>query len=134
MHAGRKRPHRPVPEAMVTAFEDRGDRVAVSTADGRTFTGAAVVASDGVRSLFREKLIGDGEPRPTRLCGEPHHRADWLRLPRLDVPRDQVLLWGGPGFHVVHYPLRHNTLFNIVAVFRTSTYAERGDAAVHGSA
>jgi 2-polyprenyl-6-methoxyphenol hydroxylase-like FAD-dependent oxidoreductase len=47
-----------VPEAMVTAFEDRGDRVAVSTADGRTFTGAAVVASDGVRSLFREKLIG----------------------------------------------------------------------------
>ena len=28
-----------------------------------------------------------------------------------------------------HYPLRNGTLFNIVAVFRTSTYAERGDIA-----
>jgi 2-polyprenyl-6-methoxyphenol hydroxylase-like FAD-dependent oxidoreductase len=48
-----------------------------------------------------------------------------------DVPRDCALLWGGPGFHIVHYPLRHNTLFNIVAVFRTATYAERGDAAMY---
>ena len=44
-----------------------------------------------------------------------------------DVPRDVVVLWGGPGFHIVHYPLRHGALFNIVAVFRTSTYAESGD-------
>ena len=44
-----------------------------------------------------------------------------------DVPRDRVVLWGGPGFHIVHYPLRHGTLFNIVAVFRTSTYAKQGD-------
>ena len=46
-----------------------------------------------------------------------------------DVPRDCVVLWGGPGFHVVHYPLRHGTQFNLVAVFRTPTHAERGDAA-----
>ena len=31
--------------------------------------------------------------------------------------------------HRCTYPLRANTLFNIVAVFRTSTYAERGDIA-----
>jgi 2-polyprenyl-6-methoxyphenol hydroxylase-like FAD-dependent oxidoreductase len=31
----------------------------------------------------------------------------------------------------VHYPLRHGTLFNVVAVFRTSTYGEKGDAASH---
>jgi salicylate hydroxylase len=121
-----------VPEAMVTAFEDRGDRVAVSTADGRTFTGAAVVASDGVRSLFREKLIGDGEPRPIGYVA--NRTIVPIAALTTDVPRDQVLLWGGPGFHVVHYPLRHHTLFNIVAVFRTSTYAERGDAATSGRA
>jgi len=40
-----------------------------------------------------------------------------------------VLLWGGPGCHIVHYPLRHGKEFNLVAVFRTSTYAEKGDAA-----
>ena len=54
-----------VADAMVTGFEDRGDSVAVKTADGRTFSGAALVAADGFRSLFRAKLIGDGEPRPT---------------------------------------------------------------------
>ena len=43
-------------------------------------------------------------------------------VPIADVPaevhRDIVALWAGPGFHIVHYPLRHGTLFNIVAVFR----------------
>ena len=118
-----------VPDAMVTAFEDRGDRVAVSTADGRTFSGAAVVAADGVRSLFRGKLIGDGEPRPIGYVA--NRTIVPIAALTADVPRDCVLLWGGPGFHIVHYPLRHNTLFNIAAVFRTSTYAERGDAATY---
>ncbi len=116
-----------VADAMVTGFEDRGDSVAVTTADRRTFSGAALVAADGVRSLFRAALIGDGEPRPVGYVA--------LRtiIPigelRADVPRDCVVLWGGPGMHIVHYPLRHNTHFNIVAVFRTSTHAERGDPA-----
>ena len=49
---------------------------------------------------------------------------------KADVHRHEVVLWGGPGFHIVHYPLRHGTLFNIVAVFRTSTHGERGDVDV----
>jgi salicylate hydroxylase len=118
-----------VPDAMVTGFEDRGDSVAVTTADARTFSGGALVAADGVRSLFRAKLIGDGEPRPIGYVA--------LRtiIPmaelRADVPREHVVLWGGPGLHIVHYPLRHGTQFNLVAVFRTPTLAERGDAASH---
>ncbi len=118
-----------VSDAMVTGFEDRGDSVAVTTADARTFTGAALVAADGVRSLFRAKLIGDGEPRPIGYVA--------LRtiIPmaelRADVPREHVVLWGGPGLHIVHYPLRHGTQFNLVAVFRTPAHAERGDPASH---
>jgi 2-polyprenyl-6-methoxyphenol hydroxylase-like FAD-dependent oxidoreductase len=50
---------------------------------------------------------------------------------KVDVPRDSVLLWGGPGYHVVHYPLRHGTEFNIVAVFRTATHAEKADTATY---
>ena len=116
-----------VSDAMVTGFEDRGAGVAVTTADGRTFSGPALVAADGFRSLFRAKLVGDGEPRPVGYVA--------LRtiIPiaelRADVPRDCVVLWGGPGMHIVHYPLRHNTEFNIVAVFRSSAHAEKGDAA-----
>ena len=116
-----------VPDAMVTGFEDRGDSVAVTTADGRTFSGAALVAADGVRSLFRAKLIGDGEPRPIGYVA--HRTIVPMTELKADVPRDCVVLWGGPGFHIVHYPLRHNALFNIVAVFRTSTAADKGDVA-----
>ncbi len=116
-----------VSDAMVTGYEDRGDRVAVTTADGRTFSGEAVVAADGFRSLFRAALINDGEPRPVGYVAlRTIIPIDELRA---DVPRDCVVLWGGPGMHIVHYPLRHNTHFNIVAVFRTSTHAERGDPA-----
>ena len=35
------------------------------------------------------------------------------------------------GFHIVHYPLRHGSLFNIVAVFRRSDHSERGDVAAY---
>jgi salicylate hydroxylase len=48
---------------------------------------------------------------------------------KADIARDCVALWGGPGMHVVHYPLRHSSEFNIVAVFRTATHAEKGDPA-----
>ncbi|MGH6677168.1 MAG: FAD-dependent monooxygenase, partial [Xanthobacteraceae bacterium] len=48
-----------------------------------------------------------------------------------DVRRDIVALWGGPGFHIVHYPLRHGTLSNIVAVFRRSAHSERSDVAAY---
>ena len=116
-----------VSDAMVTGFEDRGDGVAVTTADGRTFSGAALVASDGVRSLFRTKLIGDGEPHPIGYVAL-RTIVPMAEL-KADVPRDCSVLWGGPGLHVVHYPLRHGTEFNIVNVYRTPAHAERLDAA-----
>jgi 2-polyprenyl-6-methoxyphenol hydroxylase-like FAD-dependent oxidoreductase len=116
-----------VADAMVTGFEDRGDRVTATTADGRAFSGAALVAADGIRSQFRQKLVGDGEPRPIGYAAlRTIVPIDKLNI---DIPRDSVVLWSGPGYHVIHYPLRHGTQFNIVAVFRTSTHAEKADAA-----
>jgi len=118
-----------VADAMVNGYEDRGDSIAVTTADGRTFPGAAIVAADGVRSMFRQQLIGDGDPRPIGYVA----LRTIIPIAELaaDVPRDCVVLWGGPGMHVVHYPLRHGKEFNVVAVFRTSAHAERGDAATY---
>ncbi|HEX4408221.1 MAG TPA: FAD-dependent monooxygenase [Xanthobacteraceae bacterium] len=116
-----------VSDAMVTGFEDRGDSVAVATADGRTFSGPAVIAADGFRSLFRAELAGDGEPRPIGYVAlRTIVPMDQLKA---DVPRDCVLLWGGPGLHIVHYPLRHGTQFNLVNVYRTPAHAERLDEA-----
>jgi salicylate hydroxylase len=118
-----------VSDAMVTGFEDHAVRIAVTTTDGRAFSGSALVAADGVRSFFRQNLIGDGEPRASGYAA--------LRtiIPmselKVDVPRDSVVLWGGPGYHVIHYPLRHGREFNIVAVFRTATHAEKADIATY---
>jgi 3-hydroxybenzoate 6-monooxygenase len=120
-----------VSDAMVANFEDRGDRVSVATADGRTFEGAALIGADGLRSLIRAQLLDDGEPRPIGYVA--HRTIVPMADLAADVHRDHVVLWGGPGFHIVHYPLRHGTLFNIVAVFRSPTYAEKGDVAAYRS-
>jgi len=116
-----------VSDAMVTGFDDRGDGVTVTTADGRTFSGPALIGADGLRSFIRSRLIGDGEPRPIGYVAYRTIVPMWDLT--ADVHRQAVVLWGGPGFHIVHYPLRHGTLFNIVAVFRTATHGEKGDAA-----
>lgn len=118
-----------VPEAQVTAYEDHGDRVTLNTADGRSFTGTALIGADGLRSVVRAKVVNDGEPKP---IGYVAHRTI---VPMQELPRgvmtNVVVLWAGPGFHIVHYPLRDHTLFNIVAVFKTATYDTKGDLAAY---
>ena len=117
------------PAAMVTQFQDHGDRITVTTEDGRSFDGAALIGADGIRSRTRAQLLNDGDPLPNGFMGFRTivPMADVIA----EVPRDIVALWGGPGFHVVHYPLRHGTLFNIVAVFRRPARSERGDVAAY---
>src|SRR5262245_23288048 len=116
-----------VADARVTSFEDRNDGVVVTTADGRSFSGPALIGADGIRSFIRSRLIGDGDPQPIGYVA--YRTIVPISDVTADVHRHEVVLWGGPGCHVVHYPLRHGTLFNIVAVFRTPTHGERGDAA-----
>src|SRR6478735_6244289 len=77
-----------VSDAMVNDFEDRGDGVAVTTADGRTFSGQALVAADGFRSLFRAKLFGDSEPRPVGYAAL-RTIVPMTEL-KVDVPRDSA--------------------------------------------
>jgi 2-polyprenyl-6-methoxyphenol hydroxylase-like FAD-dependent oxidoreductase len=116
-----------VPLTDVRSYEDLGDRVRLRTADDRTIEGAALIGADGLRSTVRQQMLDEGEPR---MIGYVAHRTI---APMADVKgevyRDCMVMWSGPGFHMITYPLRASTLFNIVAVFRTSTYAERGDPA-----
>jgi 3-hydroxybenzoate 6-monooxygenase len=118
-----------VSDAMMSGFVDHGDRVTVTTEDGRGFEGTALIGADGIRSRTRAQLLADGDPLPNGFM------AFRTIVPMDDVtadaPRDVVVLWAGPGFHIVHYPLRHGTLFNVVAVFRRSGHSERGDVAAY---
>ena len=97
-----------VADAMVTGFEDHSDSVAVKTADGRAFSGAALVAADGFRSLFRAQVDRRWRAAADRLCSASAPSCRW-RSSRPMSPRDCVALWGGPGLHIVHYPLRHGS-------------------------
>src|SRR5437660_1309243 len=118
-----------VPSTRIAGFNDLGDHVVVMSEDGRRFEGAALIGADGLRSRVRAELLGNGEPRP---IGYVAHRTivPMTSVPD-DVRRTEVVLWAGPGFHIVHYPLRAGSLFNIVAVFKTSAYLERGDIERH---
>jgi salicylate hydroxylase len=114
---------------MVTRFEARGDGATVTTEDGRSFEAAALIGADGIRSRMRAHLFADGDPMPNGFMG--FRTIVPMADVTANVQRDIVALWAGPGFHIVHYPLRHGTLFNIVAVFRTSGHFERGDIAAY---
>jgi 2-polyprenyl-6-methoxyphenol hydroxylase-like FAD-dependent oxidoreductase len=111
--------------ACVERIEDEGSGIRVVMRDGRSLAGRAVIGADGLGSCVRAMLFNEGAPR---LIGYVAHRTivPMERVPQ-GVLRQEVVLWGGPGYHIVHYPLRHGTLFNIVAVFRTATYAEKSD-------
>jgi 3-hydroxybenzoate 6-monooxygenase len=111
------------PAAAATGFEDRGDRVIVHVEGGRSLEGAALIAADGLRSTIRAQLRHEGEPMPVGYVAQ-RTIVPMEQVPE-PVPRENVYLWAGPGFHMVHYPLRHGTLFNIVAVYRTETYAQK---------
>jgi 2-polyprenyl-6-methoxyphenol hydroxylase-like FAD-dependent oxidoreductase len=108
-------------------FEHKGDGVRLRTADNRTLEAPALIGADGLRSTVRQQMLDEGEPRTTGFVA--HRTIVPMQDVKADVYRNEVVLWSGPGFHIVHYPLRNNTLFNIVAVFKTSTYLDRGDIA-----
>jgi 2-polyprenyl-6-methoxyphenol hydroxylase-like FAD-dependent oxidoreductase len=109
----------------VTGYQDKGDRVVVNTESGTSFEGELLVGCDGLWSKVREQLIGDGKPR---VSGHIAYRAV---IPTPKVPKhlqqDNVVLWGGPKTHLVHYPLRRGEVYNLVVVFHSSRYEEGWD-------
>ena len=112
-------------------YEQTADLVRMIAADGRTFEGAALIGADGLGSKVRASFVGEQPPVP---IGYVAHRTivPMERVPA-HVRRDEVILWGGPGFHIVQYPLRNKSLYNIVAVFRTDNLHERADEETYRS-
>jgi salicylate hydroxylase len=111
----------------VTGYKDDGSGVTVTTSGGDGYSGAALIGADGLWSKIRPTIIGDGDPI---VSGHIAYRAV---LPIEDVPpelapwMEDVVLWGGPRNHLVHYKLRRGELFNIVAVFHSQKYVEGWD-------
>ena len=109
----------------VTDYEDRGDRVVVHVDGGASVEGELLVGADGLWSKVRAQVVGDGKPR---VSGHIAYRAV---IPTPKVPahlqQNDVVLWGGPKTHLVHYPLKKGNVYNLVVVFHSSRYEEGWD-------
>ena len=85
---------------------------------GKTFTGQAIIAADGVHSTIRNLVIGQHGKKPS---GHTLHRG---LVPIGSIPAsanaDVVTLWLYPGGHVVHYAVSNGKHFNIVAAVEDS--------------
>ena len=96
----------------VTGYDADDSGVAVRTESGE-IRGTALIGADGVRSVVRSRIVGDGEPA---VSGHMCYRAV---LDAGDVPKDlrwaAATLWAAHNTHIVHYPLRGWKLFNLVA-------------------
>jgi len=109
----------------VVGYDDRGDRVVVNAESGASFEGELLIGCDGLWSNVRARIVGDGKPR---VSGHIAYRAV---IPTPKVPahlqQNNVVLWGGPKTHLVHYPLRRGQVYNLVVVFHSSRYEEGWD-------
>jgi salicylate hydroxylase len=110
----------------VTSMDDKGDQVVVSTESGETYEGAAIVGADGLWSIVRQKIVGDGKPV---VSGHITYRAV---LPTSEVPEElrawAMIIWAGEKTHLVQYPMRGGELYNLVAVFHSDKFVEGWDS------
>ncbi|MEA2982472.1 MAG: 3-hydroxybenzoate 6-monooxygenase [Alphaproteobacteria bacterium] len=98
-------------DCRVLDFDLEKPGVSVALDGGERVGAAALVGADGVSSNVRQRIVGDGEPPP---AGAVIFRAT---IPASDMPKDlqhaYPTFWAGPGWHVIYYPLRDWSLFNL---------------------
>ena len=110
---------------VVTAVDDCGDTVAVTCADGTRYEADVLIGADGLRSVVRATVVGDGEP----VCSAYVAYRGAIPIGEIDTRAglDTVMLWTGPQMHLVQYPVRRGELYNQVAVFRSDRYRPDAD-------
>ncbi|WP_020415801.1 FAD-dependent monooxygenase [Amycolatopsis sp. ATCC 39116] len=87
----------------------------VGCADGTTYTCDALIAADGLHSRLR-RMIRDDKP----VCSGYAACRGTVPIGQVaDVDADDVVIWIGPGMHLVQYPVRRGELYNQVAVFHS---------------
>jgi salicylate hydroxylase len=98
----------------VVAVSESGQGAEVVFADGETRRANVLVGADGIWSRVR-RLLDVSEPA---FSGHIAYRGTIAveDVPAL-VSSDEVLLWIGPGMHLMQYPVRSGTLYNQVAVY-----------------
>ena len=106
----------------VTGFEENENSVKLRLADGTSVKGDLLVGADGLKSVICQQIVGNVSATYT---GD----AAWrITVPVECLPQDfmdQVMMvWMGPGRHVVTYYLRAGALLNFVGLVETDEVSE----------
>ena len=108
---------------QIASMESDENGVVLVDTKGNRYQADAVIGCDGVKSVIREKLLGD----PARVTGHVVYRAV---VESEDMPEDlrinAPVVWAGPHCHLVHYPLRGGQQYNLVVTFHSRQAEERG--------
>lgn len=116
-----------VTRSRLASFEDDGTHVSAKTDSGDQYAAQALIGADGLWSMVRQKLVGDGEPR---LAGHICYRAI---VPSEAIPEElkanSMALWVGPKLHMVLWPMRKNRFHNVTVVFHSEQLDTGWDAA-----
>ncbi|MGC1678223.1 MAG: FAD-dependent monooxygenase [Candidatus Binataceae bacterium] len=103
--------------------QDSGQVVATFT-NGRTIASDILIGSDGVASRVRACVFGD---EAVSYTGQAAFRA---LLPMANVPagvaKMPFAMFVGKHRVLLHYPLRHRTIMNVVGVAREPRWTEEG--------
>jgi salicylate hydroxylase len=106
----------------LASFKQLGGRVQAVLEDGREVEGELLICADGLRSVGRQQILGDGEPR---VSGHVAHRGV-VPMEQVTDTRfvDDMVIWVGPSLHLVQYRLRGGTVLNNVAVIESQEYKQ----------
>jgi len=107
-------------EGEVESYENLPDSVLVHCSDGKTHQAMAMIGVEGLRSRTRARIVQDGGPRAT---GHVVYRG---LVPVEDIANknylDSMVMYVGPGCHLVQYRLRGGTVMNNVATFESPAF------------
>jgi salicylate hydroxylase len=99
--------------STVMSYGHDGERAVAVLDTGERLAADALIGADGIRSVVRGQMLGDGEPR---VSGHTIYRSV---IPMERVPQglrsNTVTLWAGPKWHFVHYPISGGRFLNLAA-------------------
>lgn len=90
--------------------------------DGSAYESSVVLGMDGLMSTLRGTVVRD---QPVASGYVAYRGAVPAEDVSVDISSDEVVLWIGPGCHLVQYPVRRGEVVNQVAVFRSPAF-DRG--------
>ena len=100
--------------SAVERFDQSAVQVSVHASRVGTVAADMLVGADGLWSVVRQGLLGDGPPRFT---GHLAYRALVAQSSLPASLRSQhITVWLGPDMHVVQYPVRGGAQLNVVGI------------------